>query len=187
MPALEESDAKTDDKILLSESPTFESGRDILEYDMWSDHPAWQLNLNWKLNNQHDFHFHRKQHRKLIRTWDAVPMEIVRGYEVVISVPLVKNKCLQEFDMFSIHCKYIEEKKERKVKHCKSADSQMLQAELAVPSIEALMGCPLSKYIHFAANDCSYRGLRHELIANCVRLWQSLRGVKRITQIGSKQ
>jgi hypothetical protein len=30
------------------------------------------------------------------------------------------------------------------------------------------MACPLSKYIHFAANDCGYTGSRYELIANWV-------------------
>jgi hypothetical protein len=30
------------------------------------------------------------------------------------------------------------------------------------------MACPFSKYIHFAANDCGYRGSRYELIANWV-------------------
>ena len=34
--------------------------------------------------------------------------------------------------------------------------------------MEALMACPLSKYIHFAANDCGYKGSRYELIANWV-------------------
>jgi hypothetical protein len=34
--------------------------------------------------------------------------------------------------------------------------------------VEALMSCPLSKFIHFAANDCGYNGTRFELIANWV-------------------
>ena len=44
----------------------------------------------------------------------------------------------------------------------------MLQSEIEVHTVEALMACPLSKYIHFAANDCGYRGSRYELIANWV-------------------
>ena len=44
----------------------------------------------------------------------------------------------------------------------------MLQAEIEVPTIEALMACPLSKFIHFAANDCGYSGTRYDLIANWV-------------------
>eukprot|EP00956_Cyclotella_meneghiniana_P016588 scaffold26237_cov49-Cyclotella_meneghiniana.AAC.1 len=44
----------------------------------------------------------------------------------------------------------------------------MLQAEIEVPTIEALMACPLSKFIHFAANDCGYSGSRYDLIANWV-------------------
>ena len=44
----------------------------------------------------------------------------------------------------------------------------MLQAEVEVPTVEALMASPLSKFIHFAANDCGYSGTRMELIANWV-------------------
>jgi hypothetical protein len=28
------------------------------------------------------------------------------------------------------------------------------------------MACPISKFIHFAANDCGYSGTRYDLIAN---------------------
>lgn len=35
-------------------------------------------------------------------------------------------------------------------------DALIMQAEIEVPTIEALMACPLSKNIHFAANDCGY-------------------------------
>jgi hypothetical protein len=44
----------------------------------------------------------------------------------------------------------------------------MLQAEMEVPTVEALMACPLSRFIHFAANDCGYSGSRYDLIANWV-------------------
>ena len=40
LPALEESDIDTDDKNSLSGSPTFESGGDLVEHDMWNDHPT---------------------------------------------------------------------------------------------------------------------------------------------------
>jgi hypothetical protein len=43
-----------------------------------------------------------------------------------------------------------------------------LRSKLEVPSVEALMACPLSKYIHFTANDCGYKGLRYEFITNWV-------------------
>jgi hypothetical protein len=45
----------------------------------------------------------------------------------------------------------------------------LLHSELEVPSVEALMACPLSKYIHFATNNCGYRGSHYELIANLVQ------------------
>ena len=48
------------------------------------------------------------------------------------------------------------------------SDALLLHSKLEVPSVEALMACPLSKYIHFAANDCGYKGSRYELIANWV-------------------
>ena len=35
-------------------------------------------------------------------------------------------------------------------------------------SIEDTMKCPLSKFIHFAANDCGYRGTKRNLIANWI-------------------
>ena len=44
----------------------------------------------------------------------------------------------------------------------------MLSAEVEVPTVEALMACPLSKFIHFAANDCGYKGSRYDLICNWV-------------------
>ena len=44
----------------------------------------------------------------------------------------------------------------------------MYAAEVEVPSVEALMACPISKFIHFAANDCGYSGTRYDLIANWV-------------------
>lgn len=48
------------------------------------------------------------------------------------------------------------------------ADAMMLQCELEVPTVEALMACPISRFIHFTANECGYRGTRYELIANWV-------------------
>ena len=44
----------------------------------------------------------------------------------------------------------------------------MYAAEVEVPLVEALMACPISKFIHFAANDCGYNGTRYDLIANWV-------------------
>ena len=53
-------------------------------------------------------------------------------------------------------------------KRRKKTDELMLQAEMEVPTVEALMACPLSRFIHFAANDCGYSGSRYDLIANWV-------------------
>ena len=45
-------------------------------------------------------------------------------------------------------------------------DEMLMRAEIDVPSVESLMASPLSKFIHFAANDCGYSGPRYELIAS---------------------
>ena len=58
--------------------------------------------------------------------------------------------------------------KKRKAKQREQADALMLSAEVEVPTVEALMACPLSRFIHFAANDCGYNGTRYDLIANWV-------------------
>jgi hypothetical protein len=71
----------------------------------------------------------------------------------------------------------------------KQADAMMLQSEMDVSTVEALMACPLSRFIHFAANDCGYKGTRYELIANWVHplfLKLNQKQAKRITQVGNK-
>jgi len=60
------------------------------------------------------------------------------------------------------------EYKQRMARRHQQADALMLQSEMEIPLVEALMACPLSKFIHFAANDCGYRGTCFELIANWV-------------------
>ena len=39
---------------------------------------------------------------------------------------------------------------------------------MTIPTVDTLMACPLSKFIHFAANNSRYKGTRYGLIANCV-------------------
>ncbi len=48
------------------------------------------------------------------------------------------------------------------------ANALMVQLEIEIPTVNSLMACPLSKFIHFAANDCGYKGTRYGLIANWV-------------------
>lgn len=60
------------------------------------------------------------------------------------------------------------EYRKRKEKKRKAADALMLSAEIEVPTVESLMACPISKFIHFAANDCGYKGSRYDLICNWV-------------------
>ena len=48
-------------------------------------------------------------------------------------------------------------------------DEMLGRAEMEeVPFVETLMTSPLSRFIHFAANDCVYSETRYELIANWV-------------------
>ena len=42
----------------------------------------------------------------------------------------------------------------------------MMRADFEVPTVEALMACPISCFIHFAANECGYSGTRYELVSN---------------------
>ena len=35
-------------------------------------------------------------------------------------------------------------------------------------TVQDIMDCPLSKFIHFAANDCGYAGSRLELVTNWI-------------------
>jgi hypothetical protein len=37
---------------------------------------------------------------------------------------------------------------------------------MEIPTVEALMACPLSRFIHFSANKCGYKGTRYKLVAN---------------------
>ena len=53
-------------------------------------------------------------------------------------------------------------------KCCQESDVLLLHSKLEVPSVEALMACPLSKYIRFSASNCGYQGSCYKLIANWV-------------------
>ena len=57
-----------------------------------------------------------------------------------------------------------------------------------VPTVEQLLGCPISRFIQFATNDCGYEGSCKELIANYILSSSKLRLVhqSRTTQTGAK-
>jgi len=40
--------------------------------------------------------------------------------------------------------------------------------DVDVPSVDYIMNCPLSRFIHFAANECGYAGTREDLVVNWV-------------------
>ncbi len=44
----------------------------------------------------------------------------------------------------------------------------MMQSEFDVPTVESLMACPISQFIHFAANKCGYKGTWYGLLSNWV-------------------
>ena len=60
----------------------------------------------------------------------------------------------------------------KQLEYCKpfrtKADALMMQVNFEVPTVEALIACPISCFIHFAANECSYSGTCYELVANWV-------------------
>jgi hypothetical protein len=60
------------------------------------------------------------------------------------------------------------EYQKRMAKRQEQADALMLQSEMEIPTVEALMVCPLSRFIHFAANECGYKGTRYKLVADWV-------------------
>ena len=47
-------------------------------------------------------------------------------------------------------------------------DRMLNVSELDLPTVEDIMNCPLSKFIHFAANDCGYTGTSKDLIVNWI-------------------
>ena len=57
----------------------------------------------------------------------------------------------------------------QRMRHRREMGDRVLQSMSdEVPTIEALMASPLSKFIHLAANECGYNGTRLELICNWV-------------------
>lgn len=56
--------------------------------------------------------------------------------------------------------------KKHMAKQNQKAVKLMLHTKIKVLATEALMLCPLSKFINFAANDCGYTESCHDFIAN---------------------
>ena len=176
LPDLCESDVDSDcDSVTSSMDPVRESGGDDeAEKDYWSDHP---------LNDREEPELPtfepvpsprrlpeeaptspEEADSPLGRSADGKSRRLRKLHEVSVQVPPGVRRLL--------HLRRISRKRgeyrKRMAKRRQRADELMLQAEIEVPSIEALMACPLSKFIHFAANDCGYTGTRYELIANWV-------------------
>ena len=49
----------------------------------------------------------------------------------------------------SEYCKRVKKQREK-------ADALMMQTNFKVPTVKALMACPISCFIHFATNECGY-------------------------------
>ena len=81
-----------------------------------------------------------------------IPPEIVRDYHL---------SCRRKSRKRSAY-------RARMARRRKEADLLLCQTELEVPTVEALMASPLSKFIHLAANDCGYSGSRYDLICNWI-------------------
>ena len=66
-------------------------------------------------------------------------------------------------------CKKKLKHRQRMAKRRNEGDQMLLSMEdKEIPTVEQLLACPLSRFIHFVANNCGYAGSRTELIANWV-------------------
>ena len=95
-----------------------------------------------------------------MRTLVAVQMGRGGAYELNISALWGQSRFLQLFVVAYISV--ISRKSDQYCKRLKQireeADALMMQSEFDVPTVESLMTCPISRFIHFAANECGYKG-----------------------------
>ncbi len=85
-------------------------------------------------------------------------------YNVTLGEKQVPLAVRQGLHIQRISCKHSKYKKRVAKKH-HLADELMLSAEVEIPTVEALMACPILKFIQFTGG---YTGTCYELIANCV-------------------
>jgi hypothetical protein len=178
LPDLVESDVDSDDEDSACLDPQFESGGDeVIERDMWADHPAKRLDFDQENDSPNTASEEARQapeeapvadsNPDLGRSADGKSRRIRGRYLCSLGDKQVPPGVRQALLQRRISRKRGEYRK-RMEKRRKQADAMMLQSEMGVPTVEALMACPLSRFIHFAANDCGYKGTRYELIANWV-------------------
>lgn len=164
-PDFVESDGESDKKDSLCEEPQFESGGDegaSVERDMWADYPAQKLDNEFKSDAQTPAHAAEELLLIRLLIWVVALMGKVGDLVVSIYARWAKSKYHQESG------RLCGEYRKRLAKRRQQADALMLQSKMEIPMVEALMACPLLKFIHFAANDCGYIGTRYKLIANWV-------------------
>jgi hypothetical protein len=171
LPDLAESDVDSDDEDSHCEDPQFESGGDeVVERDMWADHPAKQLDFEPEVESPKPASEEAPEEAvdtELGRSVDGKSRRLRGKYLCSIGEKQVPPGVRQALLNRKISRKRGEYRK-RMAKRREQADALMLQSEMEIPTVEALMACPLSRFIHFAANECGYRGTRYELIANWV-------------------
>jgi hypothetical protein len=173
LPDLAESDVDSDEEDSHSEDPQFESGGDeVVERDMWADHPARNLDSDFEQESGSPKPASEEAPEdatdsKLGRSADGKSRRLRDKYLCSIGDRQIPPGVRQALLNRKISRKRGEYRK-RMAKRREQADSLMLQSEIDVPTVEALMACPLSRFIHFAANECGYKGTRYELIANWV-------------------
>jgi hypothetical protein len=175
VPDLIESDVESDDEDSVCVDPQFESGGDeaAVERDMWADHPVRRLDDEFESEStkapahaSEEAPMHAPE-EDLGRSVDGKSRRIRGKYLCSLGDKQVPPGVRQGLIQRRISRKR-GEYRQRMAKRRLQADALMLQSEMEIPTVEALMACPLSKYIHFAANDCGYKGTRYELIANWV-------------------
>ena len=153
LPPLVDSDVDSDsDCDFLSSGPVIKSGGDDSDHDesYWKDHPL-----------------HNKDEPELptfeqIDSPSKSPEEVEETNSLGRSADGKSRRLHQLVSMgtkqvppsvrraFHLRCtsRKREQYKQHIAKHCHKADELMLRSEIEVPTVEALMACPLSKFIH---------------------------------------
>eukprot|EP00956_Cyclotella_meneghiniana_P015936 scaffold24808_cov102-Cyclotella_meneghiniana.AAC.1 len=180
-PSLAESDVESDDDCdSLSLDPVIESGGDNGDPDesYWKDHPITDKDepelptfepIDSPTKSPEEAPSNSteevEENNDLGRSADGKSRRL--RHLVSMGTKQIPDRVRRAMNMRRIAPKR-EKYKQRVAKRRRKADELMLQSEIEVPTVEALMACPLSKFIHFAANDCGYSGSRYDLIANWV-------------------
>ena len=163
LPALEESDVKTDDGNSFPDCTDNELGGEGCDQDHFVDHPT-----PTQLEFGEDFDEDEAPKNVLL------PQEKVQGEDLGCSADGKSRRLRAKYfcSMGSkqvppavrcgLHLCRISRKRSQYCKRLKQkreeADALMMQSEFDAPTVKSLISCPISQFIHFAANKCGYKG-----------------------------